>query len=129
MCFFIEKGNDINNMERIKEYLFGFFIGFINGFFGSAGGIIAVELLKRKGLEQKKAQATSIAVIVIISLVSAFIYFSSGKVNVSMSYKYVLGGFFGAILGAIFLKKLSNKFLKRVFGIIIIFCGIRLLIK
>lgn len=129
MCFFYEIGNNLIIMERIKEYLGGLLIGLINGIFGASGGIIAVELLRHKGLEQKKAQATSIAVIVIISLVSGFMYIYGGKVNISISYKYILGGFIGALIGAFFLKKIPNRFLKKLFGVIIIICGIRLLVK
>ena len=40
--------------------LAGIFAGFLNGLFGSGGGIIAVPLFKKSGLSQKEAQATAL---------------------------------------------------------------------
>ena len=47
-----------------KALLWGVPIGFINGFFASGGGIIAVLILQKFfSLEEKKAHATSIMII------------------------------------------------------------------
>ena len=58
-------------MSVWKVILAGALTGTANGFFGGGGGCILVPLLtKLCGLEQKKAFATSVAVIFPLSLVS-----------------------------------------------------------
>ena len=66
-------------MSKVKRgflsVLVGCFVGFINGFFGGGGGMIAVPTLaKFYDLEEKKAHATSIAVILPLSIASSIIY-------------------------------------------------------
>ena len=65
-------------MKKIKKWqilVFGALIGLINGFFGGGGGMVVVPLLNKMfGLEQKKAQATALFVILPISLVSTIVY-------------------------------------------------------
>ena len=50
--------------------VYGALIGLLNGFFGSGGGILAVTLLQKQGLPSRQAHATSIAIILPLSLVS-----------------------------------------------------------
>ena len=49
--------------------VYGALIGLLNGFFGSGGGILAVTLLQKQGLPSRQAHATSIAIILPLSLV------------------------------------------------------------
>ncbi len=58
----------------MKKYILGLICGFLNGIFGSGGGVAAVPLLESTGLETKKSHATSVALIFIISIISA-VYF------------------------------------------------------
>ena len=115
--------------NKIKPYLSGLLIGIVNGFFGSAGGVVAVELLKRDNVDSKKAHATSIAIILALSFVSVIVYLLNGKIDFTNSYKYIIGGFVGALVGSFLLKKIPNKLLRRIFGVIIIISGIRMLFK
>ena len=51
--------------------------GLVNGFFGGGGGMVLVPLLTQKcGLEQRKAFATSVAIILPLCILSSVIYFS-----------------------------------------------------
>ena len=54
-----------NNLKQwLLDAIFGSIIGFINGFLGGGGGMVAVPLLEKiKKLDNKKAHATAIAVI------------------------------------------------------------------
>ncbi len=116
-------------MKKFLPYVFGLLIGIVNGFFGAAGGVVAVELLKKDGVDSKKAHATSIAIILAVSAVTLVLYYLNGQINLLSSYKYIAGGFLGAVFGVLLLKRIPNKLLKRVFGILIIICGIRMLFK
>lgn len=119
-------------MRRIfsKYYLqiVGVVIGAANGLFGSGGGMIAVPALEKSGMKPKTAHATSIAVTLVLSLTSSFVYFIKGNVDIKESLKFIPMGITGAVVGATLLKKISNKTLKIVFGILMIYSGIRILI-
>jgi len=115
--------------KKFYFYILGLITGFANGFFGSGGGLIAVPLLEKTDLNCQKSHATSIAITLPLSIISAFIYLKSGHLELSDATKYLPAGFLGAIIGGIFLKKIPNKMLKKVFGVILVISGIRLLIK
>lgn len=118
-------------MKSKKLYclLSGAFCGFLNGFFGAGGGTVAVPMLRRAGLSEKEAHATSIAVILAVTLVSAAFYLWRGDVRISDSYGFIGAGLLGAAVGAGLLKKLSGPLLRRIFGIIIVIASVRMLLK
>ena len=116
-------------MKKVFPYLSGLVIGLVNGFFGAAGGIVAVELLKKNNIGQKKAHATSLAIILSISIVTVITYALNGKISLTASYKYIIGGIVGTFLGVKLLNKIPNKILKKIFSGLIIFCGVRMLFK
>lgn len=102
--------------------------GIINGLFGAGGGMVLVPLLIKAGkLEDKKAFATAICIILPLCVVSIIIYATRGVVSVSMALPYLIGGLLGGILGGILFQKVSVKLLHRLFGILILWGGFRLL--
>lgn len=109
--------------------LIGAVCGVLNGLFGAGGGIAAVPLLKYSGIELKKAHATSLAVILPISLVSAILYMINGTVQFSQALVYLPGGFAGAIAGALYMKKIPGQWLRRIFGGFMVYAAIRLLLR
>lgn len=115
-------------MKNKLSYLFGLLCGFLNGLFGSGGGTVAVPCLEKSGLETKKAHASSVLLIFILSLFTAIIYFMNGKLDFSLSMQFIPYGVAGAVIGSITLKKISSDILKKIFGIIIIISGVRILL-
>ena len=107
----------------------GICIGFINGLLGAGGGIIAVPVLRRMGLERKQAHANAVAVMLPISVMSAVLYLMNGYVSVSDALPYIPGGIAGAVAGTYIMKKISPVWLKRIFGGFMVYAGIRLLLK
>ena len=107
----------------------GAICGFLNGFFGAGGGTVAVPMLRRAGLNEKEAHATSVAVILAVTLVSAAFYIIRGDVSLKDSLAFAAFGIFGAILGAHLLKKISASILKRIFGAIIVIASVRMLLR
>lgn len=106
----------------------GFCAGIINGLFGTGGGLILVPFMKNVvKLEQKKAQATAISVILFLSIISLTIYITRFKGLAELSLPYIVGGALGAPLGAFLLKKIPNKLLKRIFALFLIYSGIRMM--
>lgn len=116
-------------MKKLFYPVLGVIAGLFNGLFGSSGGIVAVEFLKKGGAEPKKAHATSISIILALSIVSAVTYHLKGHLDISLALPYIPGGLVGAIVGALFLKNIPNGLLRRIFGVVIIIAALRMLIK
>ncbi|MDR2655416.1 MAG: TSUP family transporter [Oscillospiraceae bacterium] len=114
-------------MQKAKTALTGFLIGIINGFFGAGGGIAAVPLLKKQGLDEAKAHASSIAVIFALSILSAWLYYSSSsKSMLTDVLPFIPGGIAGAAAGGLLLNKIPAKWLRRIFALLMICSGARL---
>lgn len=115
-----------------KRWLFalaGGAAGLINGFFGGGGGMILVPLLAGKcGLEQKKAFATSVAIIAPLCLLSAGIYLLRGSIDLTLALPYLLGGLAGGFLGGKLFRKLNMTCLRRGFALLILYGGVRSLL-
>ncbi len=116
-------------MKKYLVHITGFLTGLINGLFGAGGGIIAVPLLKKSGLRQKQAHATSIAVTLPLSILSVCLYVSSSKGDFMTAVSFMPGGVLGAIAGAFIIRKISPALLKRIFGAVVIFAAIRGLMR
>lgn len=115
--------------KKLGVFGIGFLIGAVNGIFGAGGGIMAVPLLRKMGLEKKPAHTNAVAVILPISVLSGVMYLLKGYVTFSAALPYIPSGVVGAVLGTYILKKISPLWLKRIFGIFIIYAGVRLLLK
>jgi len=117
----------INYSNFFKTAAIGLVSGICNGLFGSGGGTILVPamvfLLK---VEQHKAHATAIAVILPLTIISSIIYITSGIYDITLTYKITIGSILGGLLGAILLNKLSSNFLRKIFGIFMIIAAIRM---
>ena len=123
-----------DNMKALKKgnlmtALSGLSIGFVNGLLGAGGGIIAVPILKRLGLERKEAHANAVAVILPITLLSAVLYLLKGYVSLADSFVFIPGGLVGSLMGTYCLKKISPVWLKRIFGGFMVYAGVRLLLR
>ena len=103
--------------------------GLVNGFFGGGGGMILVPLLTGKcKLDQRRAFATSVAVIAPLCALSAGIYLLRGSLNLSLALPYLAGGLVGGLIGGKLFKKLSMKWLRRAFALLILYGGARSLL-
>ena len=117
----------------MKKKLFtltaGFFVGIINGMLGAGGGMLAVPLLKKLGLDQKDAHRNAVAVILPLAVFSAILYIINGKVGFSDSLIFIPSGLIGAFIGTKILKKISAKWLGIIFGGFMIYAGVRLMLR
>ena len=79
-------------------------------------------------LPEKKAHATTLLIMLPLSIASLITYIMKG-IMPWIDAGYIGGGFVvGGLLGAVFLKFISNMWLSIVFALIIIVGGIKLLI-
>ena len=115
-------------MKNIKNILWGIPIGFVNGFFGSGGGVVAVYVLKRVfKLEDKKAHATALSIILPLSCASLFMY-KGAKADFKLVLLCAIGGSVGSVIGAKFLNRIPKKWLKVSFGAVMILSGVRMIL-
>lgn len=116
-------------MKKAINKLLGILTGIVNILIGSCGGIIAVECLKHENLDQTKAHATAVAVILPLTLISAAGYLIKGQVQISDSLVYLIPGLIGSVIGSLLLPKIPKKILGKIFSVFIIYAGVRMLIK
>ena len=107
----------------------GALVGIANGLFGSGGGIVAVPMLEYDKTEVKKAHATSIAITLPLSIISSFVYFSKGSIDIVYALKFIPFGIAVVFIGSKLMMKLSGITLKRIFGVVMIAFGIRLIMR
>ena len=104
----------------------GALAGAANGFFGAGGGLFLVPLLTRWcGMEEKQAFATSVAVIFPLCALSAAVYYVRGGLPVSSSLGYLLGGAAGGVLAGKLFGRVKADWLRRAFGVLILYGGVR----
>lgn len=112
--------------EKWKYGTIGGLAGLANGFFGAGGGLFLVPLLTRwAGMERRRAFATSVAVILPLSLVSAGVYCWKGVLDLTGCWPYLAGGFLGGLLSGKIFHKVPLTFLRRAFGALILYGGVR----
>ncbi len=113
--------------KNLLASLAGFLTGILNGLFGSGGGMVVVPFLKKLGLEQKSAHATSVSIILPLSVLSAGIYISKNYMQINDVFPFLPGGILGAAFGAFLMKKISPKLLQKIFGVFILYCSYKML--
>lgn len=117
------------NTIDLKLIVIGFITGIINGLFGSGGGTIVVPaLVFLIKMEDIKAHATAISIILPLSIISTFIYLKSNMINFDIGLIVVMGGIIGSFIGAKLLKKIPNLVLRKIFGCIIIITALRMIL-
>lgn len=112
---------------NIINSVIGLFTGFINGVFGSGGGTLLVPILNNiLKVEEHKSHATALAIIIFLSTTSSIIYVSKGTFDVNLTIQSAIGSIIGGIIGAKLLSKVTGKFLRIGFGIIMIIAAFRM---
>ncbi|MDD7398279.1 MAG: TSUP family transporter [Firmicutes bacterium] len=121
---------DTPKKKRLQNFyavLGGLAVGFANGFFGAGGGMLAVPVLTFiMGLEEKKAHATALLIILPLSIISSIIYGKSVSIGDNF-LEILLGVLIGGILGALLLKKLNTASLVVSFYFLMAFAGFQMI--
>lgn len=112
--------------NKMRSAVSGGTAGLINGFFGGGGGMLLVPLLTRwLGLDDRKAFATSVAIILPLCALSSVIYLLRGGLDLSDALPYLLGGAAGGVLGGKLFKNVNMLWLRRGFALLILYAGVR----
>ena len=109
---------------KARQIVCGGVVGTANSIFGGGGGMIAVPKLAKTGLDEKRAHATAILVILPVSLLSFLLYAIKGVYDFSVLIPTALGVTAGGMLGAKLLGKLPTKTVNLTFAFLQLLAGI-----
>ena len=121
--------------------LLGLGAGFLNGLLGAAGGILLVTILPHMPQfpygqvlvpppEGRAVFVTGLWVMVPATAVSALLYFVRGMSGTpSQALIIAPTAALGGLVGAILLNKLPQRFFRRLFGLLVLFAGIRMMLS
>lgn len=109
--------------------LTGLAAGFLGGMVGVGGGIIMVPMMVFAiGVDQKTAQGTSLAVMLIpISIgVAVYNYYKQGHINIGYALViaafFAVGGFFGSRLAL----SIDQNLVKKIFAVLMVVIAVRM---
>lgn len=132
----LRKRGYIYKMQGIKGFfsrykrhiMIGLISGALNGLFGAGGGSVVVPAMERfLDIDEKKSHATAILIILIFSLISSFIYIKQDLYDLGIFIYSAIGGAVGGPVGAKLLKNIPKKWLKIVFGGVIIITAVKMI--
>ncbi|MGQ9846348.1 MAG: TSUP family transporter [Bacteroidales bacterium] len=108
----------------------GLVAGILGGMLGVGGGIIVIpSLMFFLGLNQKEANATSLAFMLAPTGLLAFLnYYKAGLVNIKYAVILAVAFFIGAYFGSSWAIKMPVDSLKKIFGILLIVTGLKLIL-
>lgn len=115
--------------QKAKLGVSGAAAGLVNGLFGGGGGMVMAPLLTGWcGLEQKRALATCVGVILPFCVLSAAIYVLRGGFDWLAALPYLIGGGIGGVLGGLLFRKVSAGVLRKLFALFLLYGGVRYLL-
>ena len=111
-----------------KHIVIGILSGFLNGLFGAGGGSVVVPAMEKfLDIDEKKSHATAIGIILLFSLVSMGFYLYKGFFDFKLWIPVTSGGVIGGLVGAKLLSKISKKWLKIIFGGVIMATAVKMI--
>ena len=112
-----------------KRRLTGLAGGAVNGCFGGGGGMVLIPLLTRWcGVEERRAFANCVAIVLPLCVLSALIYAFRGALDLSAAWPYLLGGLAGGLIGGKLFGKVSVVWLQRIFAAFLLYGAARYLL-
>ena len=115
--------------QKIRCAIAGLAAGLSNGFFGAGGGMLLVPIFTRLAkIDDRRTYASSIAVILPLSVVSAVVYYLKNSLDFKLAAPYLIGGLAGGFLGGLLFKRIPTAFLRRAFALLVVYGGVRFLL-
>lgn len=112
--------------------IFGILAGLCNGLLGAGGGILAVFGLmqaRQEELSPRDVYANALCVMLPLSLISTVRYAQAGHLSLSGFSPLILPAVAGGIVGAILLGRLKSSTLGRLFGGLVVWSGLMLMLR
>jgi uncharacterized membrane protein YfcA len=109
--------------DSMKNIILAFVSGITNGMFGTGGGVLALPLLERI-TENKRIAHEGVSLFILpLAILSAALYRKDiGLYTISF---LSIGAFIGGVTGALLSSKFKLKYIRLLFGIVIIYIGVK----
>ena len=118
----------MNKSAYILKIAIGMATGAVQRTFG-AGGMVAVpSMIHILKVDEHDAHATAIAIILPLLLISSFVYFRRGFLDLNKGIPVAAGGVIGGIAGAFLLHRIPERWLRKVFALFMIAAAVRMII-
>ncbi len=115
--------------DKRKNQIAGSLGGLLSGLFGGGGGMALLPLLvKWRQLAGRKAFATCVAIILPMCCVSAAVYLWRVRPAWGLVWPYLAGGAVGGVIGGLSFEKVPVRILKIIFGLFLLYGGVRYLL-
>ena len=112
--------------HTVKCITAGALAGACNGLFGAGGGLLLVPMLIGwVGMKEKKAFATSVAVMLPLSAVSYLLFRQESGSMFREALPYLIGGIAGGFLSSSLFQRVSAVWLHRLFALLIFYGAIK----
>jgi uncharacterized membrane protein YfcA len=106
-----------------------FFGGLASGLLGIGGGVLVVPIMMfAVGMPIHIATATSMFTMIFTSTAAVPKYYVAGRINLEYALLIAAGSILGAQVGAYTSKRVSGKNLRRIFAVILIIVGLKMLL-
>lgn len=113
--------------NALPYLLLGAAAGFVNGFLGTGGGILLLFgsyfLSRGHRVDTRDLLASTTLVTLILSAVSAVIYFRKGSVETASLPSYLIPALCGGALGASLMERIPTVFLEKLFALLVMVAG------
>jgi uncharacterized membrane protein YfcA len=111
-------------------FVLSFFGGLASGLLGIGGGSVLVPIMTLvMCIPIHVTVATSMFIMVFTSISGVIQHFLSGNVRFEYALLLASGTVFGAQIGAYISKRVSSGNLRRIFGVILVFISVRMILK
>lgn len=116
-------------MTQVREVGIGTGIGAFSGLLGLGGGLLLVPLLVlTRGMEQKRAQATSLVMVFSAAAGGAVTYAVNARIAWLPAASIVIGGLVGSWVGTHVVQRTPDRWLQLAFGLLLCIVALRLVL-
>jgi uncharacterized membrane protein YfcA len=117
--------------DLIILLLIGLLAGIVGGMMGVGGGVVVIPaLVFVMGFSQHQAQGTALAFMLPpIGLMAAWNYYKEGYVNVKFALILMVAFVVGAWIGSSVAVHIPDKYLKKIFGFVLLYAAYRMIFK
>jgi uncharacterized membrane protein YfcA len=114
----------------LEILLLGFAVGVISGIIGIGGGVVLVPaLIWLLGMDQHKAQGTSLAALLLPTGIFAFwTYYRQGNADLRVGLLIAVGFAVGGLFGGFGAQYIPELWLRRIFATVLIVIGAKMLL-
>ena len=104
--------------------IIGFLSGIISGMGIGGGAILIPALIMAEEISQQTAQGINLTYFIPTALLALFVHLKNKSIKLKTALILGISGLPGAVLGAGFAGSLKSDFLRKLFGIFLLFVGI-----